>query len=53
MSRNEDEYEMVREECILRCGTVPAYVVNMESKECSEFAEIGVHNVGGYLINLS
>jgi len=53
VGENVDEYEMVREECILRCGTIPAYIVNMEDVDCSEFTEIEFHNVGGCLINLS
>ena len=53
VSDNVNEYEMLRDECILRCGTVPAYIVNMEDMDCSEFAEIAFYNVGGYLINLS
>lgn len=44
---------MVRNECIMRYGTVPAYIINMEDMDCSEFAEIVFNNVGGYLINSS
>ena len=53
VSDKVDEYEMVRNECILQCGTVPAYIVNMEDADCSEFAEMEFYNVGGCLINLS
>ena len=53
VSNNVDEYEMLRDECILHCGTVPAYIVNMEDMDCSEFAEIAFYNVGGCLINIS
>ena len=53
VDENVNEYEMKREECIKRCGTVPAYVVNMEEAECSEMTEIKFKNVGGNLINVS
>ncbi len=53
VGENEDEYEMDREECIKRCGTVPAYIVNMEVPDFSEFTEIKFENVGGNMINVS
>ena len=53
VSENTDEYEMIREECIKCCGTIPAYIINMEEREFSEFAEIEIYNVGGNLINIS
>lgn len=49
----EKEYEMVRDECIKSCGTVPAYVINMEDLSCSEFTEIEFKNMGELLINIS
>lgn len=53
VDQNKEEYEMVKEECITSCGTVPAYIMNLEIPECSEFAEIAFHNVGGLIINAS
>ena len=48
-----DDYQMVKDECIGRCGTVPAYVINLEEPECSELAEIKFMNVNGLIINAS
>ena len=48
-----DDYQMVKDECIGRCGTVPAYVINLEEPECSELAEIKFINVNGLIINAS
>ena len=48
-----DDYQMVKDECIGRCGTVPAYVMNLEEPECSELAEIMFMNVNGLIINAS
>lgn len=50
---NEEEYEMDKEDAIKRCGTCPAYVVNMEDPDCSEITEFMFHNVGGMIINAS
>lgn len=48
-----NDYQMVKDECIGRCGTVPAYVMNLEETECSELAEIMFMNVNGLIINAS
>lgn len=48
-----EDYQMVKEECIGRCGTVPAYVINLEEPDYSELAEICFMNVGGLIINAS
>ena len=48
-----NDYQMVKDECIGRCGTVPAYVMNLEEPECSELAEIMFMNVNGLIINAS
>ena len=48
-----NDYQMVKEECIVRCGTVPAYVMNLDEPDCSELAEIKYMNVGGLIINVS
>ena len=48
-----DDYQMVKDECIGRCGTVPAYVMNLEKPNCSELAEIKFMNVKGLIINVS
>lgn len=47
------EYQMIKDECIKRCGTVPAYVFNLEKPDCSGFAEIIFRNVSGLIINVS
>ena len=48
-----NDYQMVKEECIVRCGTVPSYVMNLDEPDCSELAEIKYMNVGGLIINVS
>lgn len=48
---NEEEYEMDKEEAIMRCGTCPAYVVNVEDPDCSEITEFVFSNIGGMIIN--
>ena len=48
-----NDYQMVKDECIGRCGTVPAYVMNLEEPERSEQAEIMFMNVNGLIINAS
>lgn len=53
VSTNEEEYEMDKEDAIKRCGTCPAYVVNMEDPDCSEITEFVFQNVGGLIINAS
>lgn len=53
VNRNEEDYEMEREEGINCCGICPAYVVNMEAFECSEITEFRFQNVGGLIINAS
>lgn len=53
VSKNEEEYEMDKEDAIKGCGTVPVYVINMEDDDCSEITECRFMNVGGLLINAS
>lgn len=53
VSSNEEEWELDKEESIQRCGTVPAYVINMEDQSCSEITEFAYANVSGMLINVS
>ena len=53
VDKNDECYEMEREECINRCGTCPAYVVNMEDPCCSEITEFRFQNVNGLIINAS
>jgi len=53
VSPNDEEYEMYKEDSIKRCGTCPAYVVNMEEPDCSEITEFAFQNVGGLIINAS
>jgi len=53
VSRNEEEYEMDKEDAIKNCGTCPAYVVNMEDPDCSEITEFRFQNVNGLIINAS
>ena len=48
-----DDYKMVKEECIKRCKTVMAYVVNMEEADYSELTEIAYRNCGEVIINAS
>lgn len=48
-----NDYQMVKDECIGRCGTVPAYIMNLEDPECSELTEITFMNVNGLIINAS
>lgn len=50
---NEEEYEMDREDAIKRCGTCPAYIVNMEEPDCSEITEFVYQNIEGMIINAS
>ncbi len=47
------DYKMVKEDCILKFGTVPAYVINMEEADYSEYGEILFKNVNGLLVNIS
>lgn len=53
IGQNEEEWDMDKEECIIRCKTLPAYVVNMEEPDCSEITEIGYQVVGGTIINVT
>ena len=53
VSSNEEEYEMDREDVIKRCGTCPAYIVNMEDPDCSEITEFVYQNVEGMIVNAS
>lgn len=53
VDKNEEDYEMESEECIGRCGTCPAYIVNMEDPDCSEITEFVYQNVEGMIINAS
>lgn len=53
VDENEEEYDYIRSECIEGCGTVPAYVVNMEEPDCSELTEIQFRNINGNIINAS
>ena len=53
VDKNEEDYEMESEECIGRCGTCPAYIVNMEDPDCSEITEFAYQNVEGMIINAS
>lgn len=50
---DENEYELVRRDCIGKYQTLPCYVVNMEDDTCSGKEEILYHVVGGKLINIS
>lgn len=47
------DYKMVKENCILKFGTVPAYVINMEELGYSAYGEILFKNVKGLLVNMS
>ena len=53
VDKNEEGYKMELEECIGRCGTCPAYVVNMEDPDCSEITEFVYQNVEGMIVNAS
>lgn len=53
IGQNEEEWDMDKEECIIRCKTLPAYVVNMDVPDCSEITEIGYQVVGGTIINVT
>lgn len=53
VGENTEVYEMIKEECINECGTIPVYVVNMEDSYCSELTEMKYVNVGGNIINAS
>lgn len=47
------DYKMVKEDCILKPGTVLAYVINVEEPGCPEYGEILFKNVKGLLANMS
>lgn len=53
VDQDEESYETVRKECIEDCGTVPAYVINIEDPSCSELTEIKFENVDRLLVNAS
>lgn len=53
VDEHSEEYEMVHKECIECCGTIPAYVINVDVPECSEITEVAFRNVEGNLINAS
>jgi len=53
VDKNEEGYELDREESIKGCKTCPAYVVNMEDLDCSELTEFAYLTVGGLIINAS
>lgn len=53
VSGNENEWEMEKEECIKRCKTIPAYVINCDEPDCSEITEIGYRAVKGSIINIT
>lgn len=53
VSQNEEEWEFDKEECIKRCQTVPAYVINMEVPEYSEITEIQYCEAAGKISNLT
>lgn len=46
------DYDFVKESCI-KCGTVPAYVINVDEPSCSELVEIGFANVDGVIVNIT
>ncbi len=48
-----EDYRMAKEDCILKFGTVPAYIINMEKPGCPEYGEILFKNVKGLLANMS
>lgn len=49
----EDDYPFVHDECIGRCKTVPAYVINLDEPGCSETTEIAFRTIQGLIINAS
>lgn len=53
VTKYENDWKMDKEECIKRCKTIPAYVINMEEPDCSEITEISYELVEGTIINLS
>lgn len=53
VSKYESDWEMDKVECIQRCKTIPAYVMNLEEPECSEMTEISYKLVEGTIINMS
>lgn len=53
VDKYEEEYGMIKEDCIRNCKTVPAYVINMEDSGCNEHTEIGFQNVDGMIINVT
>jgi len=53
VSTYEGDWEFDKDECIKRCGTVPAYVINMEEPDCSEITEIQYGTEEGKISNYS
>lgn len=53
VSKCEEEWEMDKEDCMKGYKTVPAYVVNREEPDYSEFAECAYKVVRGKIINLT
>ncbi len=53
VSPYEEDWSMVKEECIAQFGTVYAYVVNADDEGASEYCEIPFQNIQGTVINVS
>ena len=53
VSNFENDWEFDKGECIRRCNTVPAYTVNVDVPDYSEFAEMPIGNVSGLIMNMS
>lgn len=53
VGEDSGSYRMVKEDCIKKYETIPAYIINLEDRSCSEFAEICFRNIRGNLINIS
>lgn len=53
VDKYEESYEETKEDAIKRCGTCPAYVMNVDVPECSEITEFAYLNVGGFIVNAS
>ena len=53
VDKYEESNEETKEDAIKRCGTCPAYVMNVDVPECSEITEFAYLNVGGFIVNAS
>ena len=53
VSEFKDEWEMERQDSIVMCKAIPAYIINEEEPSCSEITEFGYQNVSGLLVNLT